>query len=83
MYIAPMVVRIEVYIQCGVAEKTQGTEKFIYLTICLIDGIIFAPAINGDAPNIRFDKNIEQLIQVDNASFYWTVSTVSYYPKVS
>ena len=37
---------------------------------------------NGDAPNIRFDKNNKLLIQVDNASFYCSVSTVSYHRKV-
>ncbi|MCE2395793.1 hypothetical protein J4G02_14545, partial [Candidatus Poribacteria bacterium] len=38
---------------------------------------------NGDAPNIRFDNNNKQLIQVDNTSFYRTVSIVSWHRKIS
>ena len=34
----------------------------------------------GDAP---IDINNRQLIQVDNASFYRPVSTVSYQPRIS
>ena len=50
-------------------QKTQGTRK-IYLPNHLFNQWYnLCSPNNGDAPNIRFDKNNKGLIQGDSASF--------------